>query len=94
MQTIGALWKRGRNKEFVVGKVQGAVDKVVEWGKDWGCRFSWADHIRKIVEKSNKCNEVLDGQRMGGKLPSVKKDTCCPDKIYNGLWQYSICFIS
>lgn len=36
----GALWKRGRNMDYVVGKVQGAVDKVVEWGKEWGCRFS------------------------------------------------------
>ncbi len=36
----GALWKRGRNMEYVVRKVQGALDKVVEWGSEWGCRFS------------------------------------------------------
>ncbi len=43
----GALWKRGRNMEYVVRKVQGALDKVVEWGSEWGCRFS--------VEKNPKC---------------------------------------
>lgn len=36
----GALWKRGRNIARVTGKVQGAIDEVVEWGWDWGCRFS------------------------------------------------------
>ena len=35
----GALWKRGRDLAHVVGKVQGAID-VVEWGHDWGSRFS------------------------------------------------------
>merc|ERR1712035_111460 len=36
----GALWKRGRNMEHAIRKVQGAIDEVVEWGYDWGCRFS------------------------------------------------------
>ena len=36
----GALWRRGRNLAHVVDKVQGAVDVVVEWAHDWGCRFS------------------------------------------------------
>lgn len=36
----GALWKRGRNMEHAVRKVQDVIDEVVEWGCDWGFRFS------------------------------------------------------
>ncbi len=36
----GAVWKRGRNIEHTIRKVQKAGDKVVEWGYDWGFRFS------------------------------------------------------
>nr|XP_055031454.1 uncharacterized protein LOC129420520 [Misgurnus anguillicaudatus]XP_055031455.1 uncharacterized protein LOC129420520 [Misgurnus anguillicaudatus]XP_055031456.1 uncharacterized protein LOC129420520 [Misgurnus anguillicaudatus] len=36
----GAVWKRGRNVEYVIRKVQGEIDKVAEWGYDWGFRFS------------------------------------------------------
>ena len=36
----GALWKRGRNIEHVIGKLQGAINQVTEWGYDWGCKFS------------------------------------------------------
>merc|ERR1712035_301012 len=36
----GALWKRGRNMEHAIRKIQGAIDEVMEWGYDWGCRFS------------------------------------------------------
>lgn len=36
----GAVWKRGRNVEYVIRKVQGEIDKVAEWGFDWGFRFS------------------------------------------------------
>lgn len=36
----GVLWKKGRNIEHLVGKVQEAVNMVVEWGFDWGFRFS------------------------------------------------------
>ncbi|KAK7891307.1 hypothetical protein WMY93_023270 [Mugilogobius chulae] len=36
----GALWKRGKNIHYLVNKVQDAIDYVVEWGLDWGFRFS------------------------------------------------------
>ncbi len=36
----GALWKRGRNIEYVTRKMQEAIDIVVEWGYNWGVRFS------------------------------------------------------
>ena len=36
----GALWKRGRNVNHNISKVQSAIDGVTEWGFDWGCRFS------------------------------------------------------
>lgn len=28
----GAIWKRGRNIKFIIEKLQGALEKVVEWG--------------------------------------------------------------
>ncbi len=36
----GAVWKRRRNIQYTIRKVQKAIDKVVEWGYDWGFRFS------------------------------------------------------
>lgn len=32
--------KKGRKIEHVVRKVQEAIDEMVEWGYDWGFRFS------------------------------------------------------
>lgn len=36
----GALWKRGRNVDFVVSKIQQAVDVVDKWSIRWGFRIS------------------------------------------------------
>lgn len=32
----GALWRRERNVEFIVKKLQEAVGKVEEWSYKWG----------------------------------------------------------
>ena len=36
----GAIWKRGRNVEFIVNKLQGAIKKIEEWSHKWGFEFS------------------------------------------------------
>ena len=36
----GTLWKRGRNVDFVVNKIQQAVDVVDKWSIRWGFRIS------------------------------------------------------
>ncbi len=54
----GALWKRGRNIEYVVRKVQGALDKVVEWGSEWGCRFS-VEKTQSVFFTNKRIDERL-----------------------------------
>lgn len=36
----GALWKRGRNVEYVVKKMQDGINQVEKWGTKWGFKFS------------------------------------------------------
>ena len=36
----GAMWKKGRNLEFIVNKMQDAVNKVQQWAVQWGFRIS------------------------------------------------------
>lgn len=36
----GAMWKRGRNVEHIVQRMQQGVDKVQKWALDWGFRIS------------------------------------------------------
>ena len=35
----GSLWKRGSNKNYIVKKIQEAINQVEDWGKRWGFRF-------------------------------------------------------
>lgn len=34
------IWKRGRNLEFILNKLQGTITKVEEWLYKWGFKFS------------------------------------------------------
>ena len=56
----GALWKRGRNMEHAVRKVQVALDKVVEWGYEWGCRFSVEKTQTDVFTRSR----IQDGMKL------------------------------
>ncbi len=38
----GALWKRGKNLQYVGKKMQEAVDVVENWANQWGFRLSVA----------------------------------------------------
>lgn len=54
----GALWKRGKNIEHIVGKMQRAIDKVTVWGFDWGCKFSTEKTKIMCFTRKRKCHEV------------------------------------
>ncbi len=36
----GAIWKRGRNEEYIVKNVQDGIQQVEKWGIKWGFTFS------------------------------------------------------
>lgn len=66
----GALWKRGRNMEHAIRKVQGATDEVVEWGYDWGCRFS-VEKTQTVFFTRKKVEEGMKLRLYGKELERV-----------------------
>ena len=36
----GAIWKRGRNVNYIVGKIQEAITEIESWSLTWGFRLS------------------------------------------------------
>lgn len=51
----GVMWKKGRNVEYIVRKMQEAIGKVECWGREWGFRFSVAK--TKVVCFSQRKNQ-------------------------------------
>lgn len=49
------MWKKGRNVEYIVRKMQEAIGKVECWGREWGFRFSVAK--TKVVCFSQRKNQ-------------------------------------
>lgn len=56
--------------DYVVGKVQGAVDKVVEWGKEWGCRFS-VEKTQSVFFTNKRIDERLKIRMYGKEIERV-----------------------
>lgn len=54
----GAIWKRGRNMEFVVKKVQEAVNEVEEWSLNWGFKLS-VEKSQSIFLQERKSKMIL-----------------------------------
>lgn len=57
----GALWKRGRNVQHIVRKVQEGINKVKQWGYEWGfkCSIEKMQKVfstRKNIEENVKLN--------------------------------------
>lgn len=48
----GAIWRRGRNVEYLIKKMQKALNKLQEWADKWGFRQSVA-----------KCNYMIFGRK-------------------------------
>ena len=66
----GALWKRGRNVKHIISKVQSAIDKVTEWGFDWGCRFS-VEKTQTVIFTSKRKLEGVKLKMYGKELERV-----------------------
>ena len=68
----GAIWRRGRNIKFLIGKVQGALDKVVKWAENWGFKISVEKS--KFVTFTNKRNIGSKGLSLYGKAIEKVKE--------------------
>ncbi|KAK7877307.1 hypothetical protein WMY93_031957 [Mugilogobius chulae] len=66
----GALWKRGKNIHYLVNKVQDAIDYVVEWGLDWGFRFS-VEKTKVMFFTRRKVSEALKLKLYGEDIERV-----------------------
>jgi len=66
----GALWKRGRNIDYVVIKIQEAIDKVVEWGFDWGFRFC-VEKTKSVFFTRKRVQEGIKLRMYGRELERI-----------------------
>ncbi len=71
----GALWKRGRNMEHAIRKVQGAIDEVVEWGYDWGFKFS-IEKTQTVFFTKKQIKEGMKLNMYGKELERVGTFKC------------------
>ena len=53
----GALWKRGRNVDYVLWLAQVALDSAVAWSDKWGFRFSASKSNYMIFGSKRKLPE-------------------------------------
>lgn len=63
----GAIWKRGRNLEYVARKIQEAITVVEEWANTWGFKLSVSKTKVIGFSKRNKIRELrlkLYGQEL------------------------------
>lgn len=54
----GVIWKRGRNVDFVVRKMQTAIEVVEKWSYKWGFRFS-VEKTKTVIFSKQKYNKEL-----------------------------------
>lgn len=54
----GALWKRGRNVDFVTSKIQQAVHLVDDWATQWGFRISIDKTKIMIFSRKNRIKDI------------------------------------
>ncbi len=53
----GAIWKRGRNCNFINKKLQNGINQVAEWGIKWGFKFSVEKTKVMIFTNKRKAKE-------------------------------------
>lgn len=54
----GAIWKRGRNVEYIVQKMQEAILKIERWAMSWGFKFSVEKTKTMIFTRRRRGREV------------------------------------
>lgn len=67
----GATWKRGCNVNFMVKKMQAALNKVVEWAERWGFKIS-LDKSKFLVFGNKRKVGPLSLNMYGKELERVK----------------------
>lgn len=68
----GAIWKRGKNIEFIVKKLQKAIGKVEEWSYKWGFKFS-VEKTKTMFFTRKRVREELKLKLYGQELERVNK---------------------
>ncbi len=53
----GALWKRWRNVQYIVKKIQEGINRVEMWGMEWGFKFS-AEKSKVMVFSVKKNKDI------------------------------------
>ena len=56
--------------EHAIRKVQGAINEVVEWGHDWGCRFS-VENTQMVFFTRKRIREGMKLRMYGKELERV-----------------------
>uniref|UniRef100_A0A3B3Q2D7 Reverse transcriptase domain-containing protein n=1 Tax=Paramormyrops kingsleyae TaxID=1676925 RepID=A0A3B3Q2D7_9TELE len=66
----GALWKRGRNVEYIVKKLQEGIQQVERWGIKWSFKFS-VEKSKVMFFTRKKVNEGINLKLYGSTLEKV-----------------------
>ena len=67
----GAVWKRGRDINHIINKMQAAIDKITDWGSRWGFKISVEK--TKYVVFGNKRNKGEKLTMYGQEIERVKE---------------------
>lgn len=65
------MWKSGRNVNFVVNKMQQAVDDVQKWALEWGLRIS-IEKTKTVFFTRRKIPQELKLNISGAELERVE----------------------
>lgn len=65
----GAIWKKGRNIEHVVKKIQEGIQHVEKWGIKWGVKFS-IEKTKVMFFTGKKIKENINIKLYGSNLES------------------------
>lgn len=68
----GAIWKRGRNINYVVGKVQEAIIEIQNWSLTWGFKLSVEKSETVFFFTRKRIGEDISLKLYGQELKKVK----------------------
>uniref|UniRef100_A0A3Q3BE46 Reverse transcriptase domain-containing protein n=1 Tax=Kryptolebias marmoratus TaxID=37003 RepID=A0A3Q3BE46_KRYMA len=67
----GAVWKRGKNVDFIVRKIQEVIIEIENWALQWGFRFS-VDKTKVMIFTQKKINKEIKLKLYKQELEQVK----------------------
>ncbi len=71
----GAMWKRGRNVEYVVKQLQETIKRVEQWSLEWGFKFS-AEKTKTLFFTRKKIEAEVKLYLYGKELERVESFKC------------------